>query len=235
MRTTRTTQTSLFDPNPVDHQIADLERLSAWLDAQPELTAQVESDLDAGAARGRDGLSCETVLRCALLMHPPGDVPGAGVPAAGLAVGAALRTRRHGAPAGQVGAAGDDLGELEADQPAATRGRTRRGDRDRGAGPRGQHGDQDGHPGAGRQPAAVRRRARVAPRPADDPEQPPLRRRLRALPRRRGSSSARSSSRVSTRTPSDSSRCVDQPVPRYRCMNRRAGNGSANVGPHTQS
>ena len=34
MRTTRTTQRSLFDPNPVDHPVAgDLERVSAWLDA----------------------------------------------------------------------------------------------------------------------------------------------------------------------------------------------------------
>lgn len=70
MRATRTTQTSLFDPNPVDHPVADdLERVSAWLDAQPDLAAEVASDLGAGAGRGRHGLSCETVLRCALLMH----------------------------------------------------------------------------------------------------------------------------------------------------------------------
>ena len=72
MRTTRTTQTSLFDPPPVDHPVADdLERVSAWLDARPELAAEVEGDLGAkaGAARGRHGLSCETVLRCALLEH----------------------------------------------------------------------------------------------------------------------------------------------------------------------
>ena len=72
MRTTRTTQTSLFDPPPVDHPVADdLERVSAWLDAHPELAAEVEGDLGAkaGVARGRHGLSCETVLRCALLKH----------------------------------------------------------------------------------------------------------------------------------------------------------------------
>ena len=45
--------------------------MSAWLDAHPELAAEVEGDLGAkaGAARGRHGLSCETVLRCALLKH----------------------------------------------------------------------------------------------------------------------------------------------------------------------
>ena len=72
MRATRTTQTSLFDPTPVDHPVADdLERVSAWLDAHPELVAEVEDDLGAraGSARGRHGLACETVLRCALLKH----------------------------------------------------------------------------------------------------------------------------------------------------------------------
>ena len=50
MRTTRTTQTSLFDPPPVDHPVADdLERVSAWLDAHPELAAEVEGDLGAKA------------------------------------------------------------------------------------------------------------------------------------------------------------------------------------------
>ena len=70
MRATRTTQTSLFDPTPVDHPVADdLERVSAWLDAHPELVAEVEADLGADAPRGRHGLACETVMRCALLKH----------------------------------------------------------------------------------------------------------------------------------------------------------------------
>ena len=72
MRATRTTQTSLFDPPPVDHPVADgLECVSAWLDAHPELLDGVASDLGvaAGAGRGRHGLSCEAVLRRALLMH----------------------------------------------------------------------------------------------------------------------------------------------------------------------
>ena len=70
MRTTRTTQTSLFDPTPVDHPVADdMERVSGWLDALPELADEVAADLGAGPgnATGRHGLSCEAVLRCALL------------------------------------------------------------------------------------------------------------------------------------------------------------------------
>lgn len=72
MRATRTTQTSLFDPTPVDHPVADdLEWVSAWLDAHPRLLDGVASDLgvEASAGRGRHGLPCEAVLRCALLMH----------------------------------------------------------------------------------------------------------------------------------------------------------------------
>ena len=72
MRTKRTTQTSLFDPEPVDHPVgAALEAMSAWLDAHPELLDMVAADLGAGDARcrGRRGLSCETVLRCAVLKH----------------------------------------------------------------------------------------------------------------------------------------------------------------------
>ena len=72
MRKIRTTQTSLFDPEPVDHPVAELlGRASAWLDGHPELAALVAADLGAGDGRGpgRHGLSCETVLRCAVLVH----------------------------------------------------------------------------------------------------------------------------------------------------------------------
>ena len=72
MRKIRTTQTSLFDPEPVDHPVAELlGRASAWLDGHPELAALVAADLGAGDGRGpgRHGLSYETVLRCAVLVH----------------------------------------------------------------------------------------------------------------------------------------------------------------------
>ena len=72
MRTTRTTQTSLFDPTPVDPPVADdMERVSGWLDALPELADEVAADLGVGPgnATGRHGLSSEAVLRCALLRH----------------------------------------------------------------------------------------------------------------------------------------------------------------------
>ena len=69
MRQKRTAQQSLFDPEPVHHPVADaLEAISAWLDAHPELLDAIAVDLGA-AARGRAGLSCETVLRCAVLKH----------------------------------------------------------------------------------------------------------------------------------------------------------------------
>ena len=65
MREKLNAQTSLFDPQSVDHPVADdLERASAWLDAHPELLAEIADDLGASSAsgRGRRGLSCETVL-----------------------------------------------------------------------------------------------------------------------------------------------------------------------------
>ncbi|MYE10958.1 MAG: transposase [Gammaproteobacteria bacterium] len=69
MRQKRTAQQSLFDPEPVHHPVADaLEAISAWLDAHPELLDAIAADLGT-AACGRAGLSCETVLRCAVLKH----------------------------------------------------------------------------------------------------------------------------------------------------------------------
>ena len=49
MRAKRTTQTSLFDPQALDHPVADeLEWASAWLDAHPELLDGVTADPDGG-------------------------------------------------------------------------------------------------------------------------------------------------------------------------------------------
>ena len=72
MRQKRTAQLSFFEPDPVDHPVADaLEAISAWLDDHPELLEAVAADLGAesGLCCGRHGLSCETVLRCAVLKH----------------------------------------------------------------------------------------------------------------------------------------------------------------------
>ena len=71
MRARRTAQTSLFEPRAVDHPVArDLERASAWLDEHPELLDRVAADVGGGvAATGRHGLTCETILRCAVLKH----------------------------------------------------------------------------------------------------------------------------------------------------------------------
>ena len=71
MRARRTAQTSLFEPRAVDHPVAhDLERASVWLDEHPELLDLVAADIGGGAAAaGRRGLTCETVLRCAVLKH----------------------------------------------------------------------------------------------------------------------------------------------------------------------
>ena len=76
MRAKRTAQISLFDPQALDHPVADeLEWASAWLDAHPELLDRIAADLDggAGSSLGRHGLTRETVLRCAVLLHLRGE------------------------------------------------------------------------------------------------------------------------------------------------------------------
>ena len=80
MREQRNAQTGLFDPQSVDHPVADdLERASAWLDDHPELLDEMVDDLGVSLASGRGcrGLSCENVLRCAVIKQlrqkrPPG-------------------------------------------------------------------------------------------------------------------------------------------------------------------
>ena len=76
MRAKRTAQTSLFDPQVLDHPVADeLEWASAWLDAHPELLDEIAADPDGGvgSSLGRHGLTRETILRCAVLMHLRGE------------------------------------------------------------------------------------------------------------------------------------------------------------------
>lgn len=69
MRAERTVQSSIFE-RYAEHEIGlELQAMSAWLDAHPELLAWVAMDLKTDAVQpvGRQGLSCESVLRCALL------------------------------------------------------------------------------------------------------------------------------------------------------------------------
>ena len=74
MRLKRTTQMSLYEPKPVDHPLGrELETVSNWLDAHPELLEEVAADLGAQSERGRGGLTCESILRCAVLKHLRGE------------------------------------------------------------------------------------------------------------------------------------------------------------------
>lgn len=72
MREKRSAQVSLLDCGVVDHPAAVvLERVSSWLDMHREVLEWVSADIDRSAPSrlGRRGVSCETVLRCALLKH----------------------------------------------------------------------------------------------------------------------------------------------------------------------
>ena len=69
MRLQRIIQATLFE-NFAEHEIGrELRAMSQWLDRHRELLALVMDDLQGCEvqATGRDGLSAETVLRCALL------------------------------------------------------------------------------------------------------------------------------------------------------------------------
>ena len=76
MRQKRTTQTSLLEPNPVDHPFAeDMERMSAFLDEHPEFADWVAADLSREGVSdvGRHGLTHESALRCGVLKHVRGE------------------------------------------------------------------------------------------------------------------------------------------------------------------
>jgi len=69
MRETHTAQASIFQ-TATDHEIAhELKRMSDWLDAHPELLDRVAEDLQSGggSARGRSGMTIDSILRCAIL------------------------------------------------------------------------------------------------------------------------------------------------------------------------
>ena len=69
MRKTRTVQPSVFLAPEVVHPVAgELERASAWLDQHPELLDMIGACVPGCASGGRPGLTCETILRCAVLM-----------------------------------------------------------------------------------------------------------------------------------------------------------------------
>ena len=69
MRLTRTVQPSVFQALEVVHPVAaELERATGWLDQHPELLDMIGACVP-GSSRGRHGLTCETILRCAVLMH----------------------------------------------------------------------------------------------------------------------------------------------------------------------
>ena len=70
MRLNRTAQPSVFQPHEVVHLFAEpLERASEWLDEHPELLDMVGACVAGSLSCGRHGLTCETILRCAVLMH----------------------------------------------------------------------------------------------------------------------------------------------------------------------
>lgn len=70
MRNKRITQSSIFESDYVDHEIGrELAAVSEWLDGHPQWLDRVAKDLcPNGRTRfGREGVSVETVLRCAIL------------------------------------------------------------------------------------------------------------------------------------------------------------------------
>ena len=70
MRNSRTVQPSVFQAPEVVHPIAaELERASAWLDQHPELLDTISRCVAGSTTCGRHGLTCETILRCAMLKH----------------------------------------------------------------------------------------------------------------------------------------------------------------------
>ena len=73
MRINRTAQPSVFQPDEIVHpRGSQLERASEWLDEHPELLDMVGACVAGSPSCGRRGLTCETILRCAVLIHLTG-------------------------------------------------------------------------------------------------------------------------------------------------------------------
>ena len=166
MRTTRTVQPSVFQAPEIVHPIAaELERASEWLDEHPELLDTIGACVAGSASCGRLGLTCETILRCAVLKHLMDysyrQLEFALLDSACMQRFARvdpLRVAKKSALHSAIGAIDADAWQAINQRRAATRRKAAR-DRIRYAGAHRQHRDRDPHPGAVRQPPVVRRRA----------------------------------------------------------------------------
>ncbi len=70
MRKKHTIQRSIFEYYPEHESGYELKAISQWLDQQPELLDWVAGDVESKAIKnnsGRDGLTVESILRCAIL------------------------------------------------------------------------------------------------------------------------------------------------------------------------
>ena len=70
MRSTRTVQPSVFQAPEVVHPIAaELEPASVWLDQHPELLDTISGCVAGSSICGRQRVTCETIVRCAVIKH----------------------------------------------------------------------------------------------------------------------------------------------------------------------
>ena len=165
MRKTRTVQPSVFQAPEIVHPVAaELERASAWLDQHPELLDMIGTCVPGSTCCGRPGLTWETILRCAVLMHLMGysyrGLEFALLDSASVQRFARVdpfRVPKKSALQSAVGAI--IRRHVASDQRRAVAGRQAAGDRIGYAGAYRQHRDRDGYPGTVGQPPVVRRRA----------------------------------------------------------------------------
>ena len=158
MRSTCTVQPSVFEAPEIVHPVADeLERAWVWLDQHPELLELIGACVPGCASGGRHGLTCETILRCGVLMHLMsysyrGWSSRCSIPPPCSASRGSIRCARRRSRRAEC----DRRRHVARHQRRAAAGREAVGDRigDRGA--YRQHGDRDGHPATvGQHPATV--------------------------------------------------------------------------------